>query len=308
MVAHARGSEARLRPLNHRGIEVPEPFLQTMEGEERGKRRRGPPASNRKRSPPPQTAPQDEGNWYDEVVDESESEDGGFGGFSVKRPQMSNTDQVEGEQLERYFEKQYHGKTAEKRDSIEEDWDETESEFNLNTLLNGYRSIPLGVQSFMTALPLLIVSAIMIWVGDEIFLDGMANSTGAFLNILAVFLAICLTAIALIQIVVSAVNQSLRDRQIARDGPDIPLLGWSGSLRLSGQVFSEALLTFIVTWVITILGLYMIAGGMPDLSIPTIDSDNLSAGIVLYILGSAGSLFVMIGIIPYSIEATIKRS
>ena len=279
-----------------------------MEGEERGKRRRGPPASNRKRSPPPQTVPQDEGNWYDEVVDESESEDGGFGGFSVKRPQMSSTDQVEGEQLERYFEKQYHGKTAEKRDSIEEDWDETESEFNLNTLLNGYRSIPLGVQSFMTALPLLIVSAIMMWVGDEIFLDGMANSTGAFLNILAVFLAICLTAIALIQIVVSAVNQSLRDRQIARDGPDIPLLGWSGSLRLSGQVFSEALLTFIVTWVITILGLYMIAGGMPDLSIPTIDSDNLSAGIVLYILGSAGSLFVMIGIIPYSIEATIKRS
>ena len=279
-----------------------------MEGEERGKRRRGPPASNRKRSPPPQTTPQDEGNWYDEVVDESESEDGGFGGFSVKRPQMSSTDQVEGQQLERYFEKQYHGKTTEKRDSIEEDWDETESEFSLNTLLNGYRSILLGVQSFMTALPLLIVSVIMMWVGDEIFLDGMANSTGAFLNILAVFLAICLTAIALIQIVVSAVNQSLRDRQIERDGPDIPLLGWSGSLRLSGQVFSEALLTFIVTWVITILGLYMIAGGMPDLSIPTIDSDNLSAGTVLYILGSAGSLFVMIGIIPYSIKATIKRS
>ena len=279
-----------------------------MEGEERGKRRRGPPASNRKRSPPSQTAPQDEGNWYDEVVDESESEDGGFGGFAVKRPQMSGTDQVEGQQLERYFEKQYHGKTAEKRDSIEEDWDETESEFNLNTLLNGYRTILLGVQSFMTALPLLIVSAIMMWVGDEIFLDGMANSTGAFLNILAVFLAISLTAIAFIQIVVSAVNQSLRDRQIARDGPDIPLLGWSGSLRLSGQVFSEVLLTFIVTWVITILGLYMIAGGMPDLSIPTIDPDNLSAGTVLYILGSAGSLFVMIGIIPYSIEATIKRS
>lgn len=279
-----------------------------MEGEERGKRRRGPPASNRKRGPPPQTTPQDEGNWYDEVVDESESEDGGFGGFSVKRPQMSSTDQVEGQQLERYFEKQYHGKTTEKRDSIEEDWDETESEFSLNTLLNGYRSILLGVQSFMTALPLLIVSVIMMWVGDEIFLDGMANSTGAFLNILAVFLAICITAIALIQIVVSAVNQSLRDRQIARDGPDIPLLGWPGSLRLSGQVFSEVLLTFIVTWVITILGLYMIAGGMPDLSIPTIDSDNLSAGTVLYILGSAGSLFVMIGIIPYSIKATIKRS
>ncbi len=279
-----------------------------MEGGERGKRRRGPPASKRKRSPPQQTTPLEEDNWYGDVVDESESEDGGFGGFAVKRPQMSGTDQVEGQQLERYFEKQYHGKTAEKRDSIEEDWDETESEFNLNTLLNGYRSILLGVQSFMTALPLLIVSAIMMWVGDEIFLDGMANSTGAFLNILAVFLAVSLTAIAFIQIVVSAVNQSLRDRQIARDGPDIPLLGWSGSLRLSGQVFSEVLLTFIVTWVITILGLYMIAGGMPDLSIPTIDPDNLSAGTVLYILGSAGSLFVMIGIIPYSIEATIKRS
>jgi hypothetical protein len=279
-----------------------------MEGGEQGKRRRGPPASKRKRGPPPTAEPQEEENWYDDVVDESESDDGGFGGFAVKRPQMSSNDQVEGQQLERYFEKQYHGKTTEKRDSIEDDWDETETEFNLSTLLNGYRSILLGVQSFMTALPLLMISTILMWVGNEFFLEGMDNSTGAFLNITTVFLAICLTAIALIQIVVSAVNQSLRDRQIARDGPDIPLLGWSGSLRLSSQVFSEVLLTFIVTWVITILGLYMIAGGMPDLSIPSIDSDNISAGTVLYILGSAGSLFVMIGIIPYSIETTIKRS
>jgi hypothetical protein len=52
----------------------------------------------------------------------------------------------------------------------------------------------------------------------------------------------------------------------------------------------------------------MLAGGMPDLSTPTFDADNISAGILLYILGSAGSLFVMIGIIPYSIETTIKRS
>jgi len=279
-----------------------------MEGGERGQRRRGPPASKRKRGPPPKAEPEEEVNWYDDVVDESDSDDGGFGGFAVKRPQMSSTDQVEGQQLERYFEKQYHGKSTEKRDSIEDDWDETESEFSLNTLLNGYRSILLGVQSFMTALPLLMTSAILMWVGNEFFLEGMDSSTGAFLNITTVFLAICLTAIALIQIVVSAVNQSLRDRQIARDGPDIPLLGWSGSLRLSSQVFSEVLLTFIVTWVITILGLYMIAGGMPDLSIPSIDSDNISAGTVLYILGSAGSLFVMIGIIPYSIETTIKRS
>ena len=293
-------------PLNYRGIEVPEPLLRTMEGGDSGKRRRGPPDSKRKRSPPSQAPPDDDGEWYDDVVDGSQSEERGFGGFVVKRPQMS-TDQVEGQELERYFEKQYHGKSTEKRDNIEEDWDETESEFSFNTLLNGYQTILLGVQSFMVVLPLILVSSVLVWVGNSL-MDSMNDSTGAFLNILMVFLAICLTAIAFIQVVVSAVNQSLRERQIAKDGPDIPLLGWSGSLRLSSQVFTEVILTFLVMWVIQIIGLYILAGGMPDLSIPTIDADNLSSGILLYILGSAGSLFVMIGIIPYSIETTIKRS
>ena len=59
---------------------------------------------------------------------------------------------------------------------------------------------------------------------------------------------------------------------------------------------------------VQIVGLYLLAGGMPYLTMTTIDADNLSAGTVLYILGSAGSLFVMIGIIPYSIETIIKRS
>ena len=59
---------------------------------------------------------------------------------------------------------------------------------------------------------------------------------------------------------------------------------------------------------IGILGLYLLVGGMPDLSMPSVDSDNISAGTVFYMLGSAGSLFAMIGIIPYSIEATVKRS
>ena len=98
-----------------------------MEGGGSGKRRRGPPDSTRKRAPPSD----EETEWYDDVVDESESKERGFGGFSVKRPQMSSTDQVEGQQLERYFEKQYHGKSTEKRDSIEDYWDETETEFSL---------------------------------------------------------------------------------------------------------------------------------------------------------------------------------
>ena len=278
-----------------------------MEGGGSGKRRRGPPDSKRERAPPSQ-APQDEAaEWYDDVVDESQTGEGGFGGFAVKRPKMSSTDQVEGEQLERYFEKQYHGKSTEKRDSIEDYWDETETEFTFKTLINGYQTILLGVQSFMVALPLILISAILVWGGSSL-LDSMGDSTGAMLNIVMVFLAICLTAIAFIQVVVSAVNQSLRERQIAKDGTDIPLLGWSGSLRLSSRVFSEVILTFLVMWIIQILGLYMLAGGMPDLSTPTFDADNISAGILLYILGSAGSLFVMIGIIPYSIETTIKRS
>ena len=265
-----------------------------MEGGGSGKRRRGPPDSTRKRAPPSD----EETEWYDDVVDESESEERGFGGFSVKRPQMSSTDQVEGQQLERYFEKQYHGKSTEKRDSIEDYWDETESEFSLGSLLNGYQTVLLGVQSFMTALPMILASVILVRGGSSL-MDSMGDSTGALL---------CLTAIAFIQIVVSAVNQSLRDRQIAKDGPDIPLLGWSGSLRLSSQLFSEVVLTFLVMWGIQIAGLYLLAGGMPELTMPTIDADNLSAGTVLYILGSAGSLFVMIGIIPYSIETIIKRS
>ena len=274
-----------------------------MEGGGSGKRRRGPPDSTRNRAPPSD----EETEWYEDVVDESESQERGFGGFSVKRPQMSSTDQVEGQQLERYFEKQYHGKSTEKRDSIEDDWDETESEFSLGSLLNGSQTVLLGVQSFMTALPMILTSVILVWGGSSL-MESMDNSTGALLNIVMTFLALCLTAIAFIQIVVSAVNQSLRDRQIAKDGPDIPLLGWSGSLRLSSQLFSEVLLTFLVMWLVQIVGLYLLAGGMPDLTMPTIDADNLSAGTVLYILGSAGSLFVMIGIIPYSIETIIKRS
>ncbi|MDE0708713.1 MAG: hypothetical protein OSB33_07175 [Candidatus Poseidoniales archaeon] len=278
-----------------------------MEGEDTGKRRRGPPASKRKRTLPSQTTPDEEGEWYDDVVDNSQTEERGFGGFSVKRPQMSSTDQVEGQQLERYFEKQYHDKSTEKRASIEEDWDETESEFSFKSLLDGYRTILLGVQSFMIALPLILISAALIWGGHSV-MNSMGGSTGALLNIMMVFLAICLTTISFIQIVVSAVNQSLRERQIAKDGPDIPLLGWSGSLQLSSQVFTEVILTFLMMWTIQILGLYMLAGAMPDLSMPTIDTDNLSVGTLLYMLGSVGSLFVMIGIIPYSIEATIKRS
>ena len=274
-----------------------------MEGGDSGKRRRGPPDSTRKRPPPSD----EETEWYDDVVDETDSEERGFGGFSVKRPQMSTTDQVEGQQLERYFEKQYHDKSTEKRDSIEDYWEETETEFSLGSLLNGYQTILLGVQSFMTALPLILASVILVWGGGSL-MESMDDSTGALLNIVMTFLALCLTAIAFIQIVVSAANQSLRDRQIAKDGPDIPLLGWSGSLRLSGQLFTEVLLTFLAMWGIQIAGLYLLAGGMPELTMPTIDADNLSAGIVLYILGSAGSLFVMIGIIPYSIETIIKRS
>ena len=281
-----------------------------MEGGKSGKRRRGPPESKRKRSPPSSTTSEEEnedGEWYEDVVDKSQPSGGGFGGFSVKRPQMSSTDQVEGKQLERYFEKQYHGKSEQKRETIEDDWDYTESEFSIGTLLNGYKTLLLGLQSFIVALPMFLVSAALVWLGQGFF-DSMDDSTGALLNIVMTFAAICLTTIALIQIVVSAVNQSLREREIAIDGADIPLLGWMDSLQLSTRIFTEVILTFMLVWVIEILGLYMLAGAMPAMSIPSIDPDNLSAGTVFYILGAVGSIFVILGTIPYSIEATIKRS
>ena len=281
-----------------------------MEGGKSGKRRRGPPESKRKRSPPSSTTSEEEnedGEWYEDVVDKSQPSGGGFGGFSVKRPQMSSTDQVEGKQLERYFEKEYHGKSEQKRETIEDDWDYTESEFSIGTLLNGYKTLLLGLQSFIVALPMFLVSAALVWLGQGFF-DSMGDSTGALLNLVLTFVAICLTTIALIQIVVSAVNQSLREREIAIDGADIPLLGWMDSLQLSTRIFTEVILTFMLVWVIEILGLYMLAGAMPAMSIPSIDPDNLSAGTVFYILGAVGSIFVILGTIPYSIEATIKRS
>ena len=108
-----------------------------MAGGEGGKRRRGPPDSKRKRSPPTQPVPDEGiegGEWYDDVVDEPQEGEGGFGGFSVKRPQMSNTDHIEGQQLERYFEKQYHGKSEETRESIEDSWDESEYDFSIRSL------------------------------------------------------------------------------------------------------------------------------------------------------------------------------
>ena len=281
-----------------------------MAGDEGGKRRRGPPDSKRKRSPPSQNPPDEGiegGEWYDDVVDESQEGEGGFGGFSVKRPQMSSTDHIEGQQLERYFEKQYHGKSEQTRENIEDSWDETESDFTIQSLLNGHRTVLLGVQSFMIALPMMLVAMALLFAGHSV-LENMDSSTGALLNIVMVFLAICLTTIAMIQIIVSAINQSLREREVSKDGPDIPLLGWSGSLRLSSQLFGELILTFLFVWLIVIVGLYMLAGAMPDLSMPSIDPDDISAGMIFYILGAVGSLFAMVGTIPYTIESIIKRS
>ena len=274
-----------------------------MEGNESSNPRRGPPSKRRTTRSPEHEAQEDE--WYGDVVDQSEEK--GFGGFSVKRPQMSSTDQVESQQLERYFEKTYHKKSGETSETIEDDWGFEDTEFNFSDLLNGYRTVILGVQSFMFALPMILLSSVLVYAGNSAN-SSMANSTGSFLNIVLVFLAICATTIALIQMVVSAVNQSLRERQIAKDGADIPVLGWSTSLQFSAKIFAEVFFTFLLIWMIGILGLYLLVGGMPDLSMPSIDSDNISAGTVFYMLGSAGSLFAMIGIIPYSIEATVKRS
>ena len=277
-----------------------------MVGDGERKSRRGPPRSKRKTTRPSESEPEaQEDEWYGDVVDQSEEK--GFGGFSVKRPQMSSTDQVESQQLERYFEKTYHKKSGETSETIEDDWGFEDTEFNISDLLNGYRTVILGVQSFMFALPMILLSSVLVFAGNSAN-SSMANSTGSFLNIVLVFLAICVTTIGLIQMVVSAVNQSLRERQIAKDGADIPVLGWSTSLQFSAKIFAEVFFTFLLIWMIGILGLYLLVGGMPDLSMPSVDSDNISAGTVFYMLGSAGSLFAMIGIIPYSIEATVKRS
>ena len=110
----------------------------------------------------------------------------------------------------------------------------------------------------------------------------MGGTGGSIVNLTMVFFGICIATIALVQMIASAVNQSLREREIARDGPDIPLLTWSQSLQLGSKIFAEALLTFLIIWLIEIAGLWLLAGGAPSLEFPSIDPDNVSLGTILY--------------------------
>ena len=295
------------KPNNNRGIQESPPLLPTMEGGPPGKRRRGPPASKRNSESHTNSGHSDDAEWFDDIVDQSESEDGGFGGFAVRRPEMSSADQVEGQQLERYFEKKYHGKSSEHSVSIEDDWDTTESVFKATDLLKGHKALLMGVQSFMIGLPMLVISGALVWAGDSLS-SSVDGTNGAVAILVMVFLGICMATIALIQMIASSVNQSLREREIARDGPDIPILSWSESLQLGSKIFAEAFLTFFVVWMIEILGLWLLAGGAPSLEMPSIDADNVSLGTILYGLGLFGSIFVMLGMIPYTIEASIKKS
>jgi hypothetical protein len=271
-----------------------------------GKRGRGPPKKEKERSPPTQPPPEDE-EWYEEVVDETPGDTGAFGGFEVRRPTMGQTEHAEGEQWERYFSKQYHGKADRKVESIEEDWDAAVPDFQWGDLLAGRRILPLGVQSLMVALPLLVMSGAMAW-GGQSALRSMEGSAGAAVNLTLVFLALCLTTIAFIQIVVTSVNQAMRERSVRVDGPDITLLGWMGGFQVASRLFVEMILTFLLVWGIELAGLYLLVGGVPDLSIPALDPDNLSAGVLLYLLGAMGSAFAMFGVIPYAIQAAIDRA
>lgn len=284
------------------------PSCRPMEGGPPGKRRRRPPAKRESDGASDAYADASENaEWFDDIVDQSESEDGGFGGFAVRRPEMNSTDQIDSQQLERYFEQKYHGKSSERRESIEDDWDATETRFQPSDLLKGHKAMLMGVQSFMIGLPLLLASGCLVWVGD-LLSTSMGGTGGSIVNLTMVFFGICIATIALVQMIASAVNQSLREREIARDGPDIPLLTWSQSLQLGSKIFAEALLTFLVVWVIEIAGLWLLAGGAPSLEFPSIDPDNVSLGTILYGLGMFGSLFVVLGMIPYTIEATLKSS
>lgn len=284
------------------------PSCRPMERGPPGKRRRRPPAKRESGGTSDAYADTSEDvEWFDDIVDHSESEDGGFGGFAVRRPEMNSTDQIDSQQLERYFEQKYHGKSSERRESIEDDWDATESRFKPADLLKGHKALLMGVQSFMIGLPMLVISGVMVWGGD-FFSSTMGGTSGSIVNLTMVFLGICIATIALIQMIASAVNQSLREREIARDGADIPLLSWPQSLQLGSKIFAEALLTFLVVWAIEIAGLWLLAGGAPSLEFPSIDPDNVSLGTILYGLGMFGSLFVMLGMIPYTIEATLKSS
>lgn len=269
--------------------------------------RRGPPKGKKKRAPPREAEPKqaDEEEWYEEVVDDTAGS--GFGGFAVRRPTMGQTDRAEGEQWERYFEKQYHGKADKKVARIEEGWDETEPDFSIGDLFAGHRILLQGVQALMMALPLFAVSAALVWGGRAAF-SSMDGGSGAGLQLALVLLALSLSTIAIIQVVVSAINQAMRDRAIRLDAEEIPLIGYTGSLSLAGRLFAEMFLTFCLVWGIEVAGLYMLAGGLPALGLPALDPDNISGGTVLYLLGLMGSAAAMLGVLPYAIQRAIQRA
>lgn len=220
---------------------------------------------------------------------------------------MHHADQTEGEQWERYFDKQYHSKSAAKRKTIEKGWQERSENFSISSLFEGYKILNLGIQSLMFATPLIFLSLCLI-LGGNSAQNSVEGSTGLLINLILFILALCLSTISLIQILVHAVNQSLHNRSLLSDGQDVPLLGWSGTFKLSCTLFMEMLLTFVLVWSIEIIGLFLLAEGVPDLSIPAMDSDNINTGSILYLLGLAGSLVASIGVLPYTIQATMERS
>jgi len=94
----------------------------------------------------------------------------------------------------------------------------------------------------------------------------------------------------------------------SEDDGVIELLSWGKSLSAACMLFVEILLTLVIVWSVTAIGLFLLAGGMFGLPLPAVDTTHLSAGMLLYLLGVITSIIAMVGILPYAIRRSVELS
>jgi len=248
-----------------------------------------------------------EGEWYDEVVDQSNEDSSRFGGFAVRRPTMTGRDRVEGAEWGRYFEKSSSKDLESKKAEIESGWDEKGGTFSFSSLFAGFKTLSLGLSALLNTLPALGLAAILL-VSAPYVAGSMAGSGGLVVQFLLVMSALVITLIGWLQVIVFSVNQGLHERSVRKEKDVIELLSWGQSLSAAGKLFAEMLMSLLMVWSITAVGLFLLAGGMFGLSLPAVDTSTLSAGMLLYLLGAAGSLIVMVGMLPYTIRRSVELS
>ena len=250
----------------------------------------------------------DDGEWYDEVVDEVAEDEGRFGGFAVRRPTMTGRDRVEGAEWGRYFEKSSSKDFKSKKQEIESGWGAKDATFAISSLFAGFKTLTMGLSAILNTLPALGLAAVLL-VGAPYAAESVSGGGGLAIQFLLALLALVVTLIGLLQVIIFSVNQGMHERSVrSEDDGVIELLSWGKSLSAACMLFVEILLTLVIVWSVTAIGLFLLAGGMFGLPLPAVDTTHLSAGMLLYLLGVITSIIAMVGILPYAIRRSVELS